>query len=847
MVEDESTSLARESSASPIPSYDPPLRGIVDQNPVILEADVSAAEAALLHAVPCPKEVYDNAERRFVLVAQSDTNPSNYVEELPPSKSTKHPNESNSSNTKDGGNLRPGPANERGTGHPPIGRRRSRQDLPSLQTKVPRELPPQFRRSASAYASTPKDHDAARKPSGSGTPAAESFLSPGIQRGHPKDYLGTTPTPRHASQDFAPRPGTPSSDNRNSAGGDLAGSRPETPLSEKRNSGHFESAARSRRMTNDKLTRPQNLPEDHGRRGGRPPSVHGDRHHYTRGSIQAHRDDYSSSDDEITNSDSDHHYRRRRHHHHSLHPEKENLRSPSRSNRSSLERPLERAGSRAGSRFASPIPSPKVSPSQFAPAEQFDRWEPQIALRDTRRPNSRPVSPLGEARETPRPLDRLNPTGNAVPYRPGSRQSVAMPIPTKKAQSTAPSASFPIPIPTRMNLQPAQDTRRTPSKFEENRPPSARPTASSWQPPPFQPPSSHLEKPIGSFRRFSEEIERGAIVPLPSCPRTTFSRGRNDWLTLPQCPSFDICPSCFNSTIAPTEFRNHFIQAPPRSSSTEVLCDFGSSPWYRIAWLLTLKNRRRDMKLFYGLAHIANTTDPCLGKHEAVRRWHSIVDPKVRTPIQNFDVCYSCVKSIETLLPSIRGIFVRTESHGLQGPARVCDLRFDSKRFIQYFDALETTADKADDDDADPDTRNLASLVRRLSLIDECRRDTELVDARWHTITQLPEFTVCEECFDEVVWPELQEGKAIPAMFAKKQQILPKTSCQLYSERMREVFRKAIDGNDYKLLVSKVRERKTVELAYRANLESMKKQLKVNPQAAGKEIERIIAQWKKWE
>lgn len=233
-----------------------------------------------------------------------------------------------------------------------------------------------------------------------------------------------------------------------------------------------------------------------------------------------------------------------------------------------------------------------------------------------------------------------------------------------------------------------------------------------------------------------------------------------------------------------------------------------------------------------------------------MRQWHSIVDPKTRAPIPNFDVCFSCVKSIETLLPPIKGIFVRTDTHGAHGaPAagRVCDLRFDSKRFIQYFDALETTADRAEEDDGPPDTRSLASLVRRLASIDECQRDTELLDSRWHVITQLPEFTVCEECFDEIVWPELDEGKAIPAMFHKRQQTLPKASCQLYSGRMRAVFSKAVDGDDYKLLASKARERKAVEVAFRSNLADLKRQLKSNPHAVGNQIERVTAEWRKWE
>jgi len=262
---------------------------------------------------------------------------------------------------------------------------------------------------------------------------------------------------------------------------------------------------------------------------------------------------------------------------------------------------------------------------------------------------------------------------------------------------------------------------------------------------------------------------------------------------------------------------------------------------------LTLKEKRRDLKLFYGLADIATRVQPCLGKHEAVRQWHSIIDPKTRAPIHGFDVCYSCVKSVETLLPPLRGIFIRVDSHGSSAAPRICDLRFDSKRFIQYFDALETTADRADYDDVDdPDLRELASLARRLASVPECQHDRELVDRRWHIITQLPEFTVCEECFDEIVWPELEERKAIPLMFNKTLQRIPKASCQLYSTKMRGIFRLAVDSDDYKLLASKARERKTIETAYKANLAELRKNAKGIP-AVEKEIHRIGEEWRKWE
>ena len=811
-------------------------------------------EAARLQSIPYPKEIDDNPERRFVLIPKSDTYAPNEEYEEHPQASTESKEFGNGKATKQE-NLRP-EARADTLPRPPVERRRSRQDLPSLQTKVPRDIPPQFRRSASAYASTPtKDHDETSKPPGPRTPSSEYFLSPDVGRGaHSKDYFNhaSQSAPRYHTQDgFGGR----ATNDRKNAGGPHPGAAP----ADKRNSGNYEGTIRSRSNTNEKLTRPQQLSEEFGfRRSERHPSTNSnrssagsDRPHSPKSSGQPNRRYYSSSEDDLADSsDSEKHHRRRHHRHHkSLRAEDDHdrhLRSPSRSNRSSVE------GERLkpSSRYTSPLQSPKVSPSQIPTTGQFERSETFPQSRDGRRPSSRPVSPLSGSQETPRGSDRLNPSDGTTP-RPKSRQSVVVPIPAKKPETAAPvpHASIPIPIPTRIDLHSPGDTRRSPAIPDENRSSSARPVASpkpNWQPPPFQPPTANLEKPIGSYRRYSEEIERGSVAPLPSCPRTSFSRGRTDWLTLPKCPSFDICPSCFNSIIAPTEFRSLFVPAPRRSPDTEVLCDFGSSPWYRIAWLLTLKERRRDLKLFYGLANIAATAPQCLGKHEAVRQWHSIVDPKTGTPIRNFDVCYSCVKSVETLLPPIRGIFVRTDSHGPPGAPRVCDLRFDSKRFVQYFDALETTADKADDDDGPPDTRHLASLARRWALIEECQHDTELLDRRWHIITQLPEFTVCEECFGEVVWPELEEGKAIPKMFNKNLQRIPKASCQLYSTKMRGIFRLAVDADDYKLLASKARERKTVEAAYKANLAELKRQSKANPMVA-QESKRVTEEWRKWE
>jgi hypothetical protein len=821
--------LARESSSSSkCPSYDPPLRGIIDQVPIILEAGVTKAEAARLQAQPCPKGTDDNPERRFVLIPKSDT------------YSPKEEEDQKSGRRKDAGKsqtpkVKPKREEKKDTlQKPPITRRRSRQDLPSLETKVPRDIPPKFRRSASAYAATPKDRDETPKAHGPRTPSGESFLSPDVSRGK-KDYFGSAPAPRYQG---------PESLSGWAFNGHRPNSRPGTPTAEKRSSGNFESH-RSRHNTNEKLSKSQQLSEEHGSlRTERQPSTHSDRHsagRSSRGSNNSSRRHYSSSDDDIADSDSDKEYKRYEHKSHKAIREEDgydrHLRSPSRSNSSSFDK-------KGSPSYNSPYVSPKVSPTQIPRADQ--PFEMSETFPSDRRNSSRPVSPLSPSPDTPR-TDRLNLLEASKP-RPRSRSNA----PAPKAQPPSPGhhLSLPIPIPSRIDLHSPRETRKSPAipQFDESRPSSTRPPASpkpAWNPGSFQPPSNNLEKPVGSFRRYSEDIEKGSIAPLPSCPRTTSTRGRNDWLTLPNCPSFDICPSCFNSSIAPTEFRSHFVQAPVRPPDAAVFCDFGSSPWYRIAWLLTLKEKRQSLKLFYGLANIAAHEQPCLGKHEAVRKWHSIIDPKTGGSIHNFDVCYSCVKSVEILLPAIKGVFIRTDSHGPS--LRVCDLRFDSKRFIQYFDALEITADRADYRDEDPDTRDLASLTRRFAKLDECQASTDLLDKKWHIITQLPEFTVCPECFHEIVQPEADDRKPIPLLFCKEpKRVLGKVACQLYSAKMRGIFRTAVDADDYKLLASKARERRMVEAAYKANLGELRKRERAGVDVSG-EIRRVEEEWGRWE
>ncbi|KAG4034199.1 hypothetical protein MFRU_003g01720 [Monilinia fructicola] len=866
-VEDEAISLARESPPSSVSSYDPPHRGVIDQYPIILESDVSEGEAERLHTAPRSKEsrdLGDNSERRFVLVPGTDASST--------SKST---------NQDTGEKSRPRGRSEQGkwaenrdeagrikinveptSKPPPLERRKSKQDLPSIQTKIPREIPSQYRRSASAYGSRDQDEISKAYPAPH-TSTGEYFLSPDTvhtPRGQSKDSFGSSAQPvsrNNPLQENSRRRGNSINEKRNSESNfPNKISRPGTPLAQKRNSGNFEVPSRSRRNSNDRTAESPIAPDlsrkfDRLRSGQSERESGSERARSPRRSATSNLQYDSSSDDD---SGSEQNFGRRRHGNRrakDLRPEDDyelRIDSPRANDRSTNH-----------SRLSSPLPSSRTSPNQLPRTEPFERAE---TFPQARRPDSRPVSPFYASQETPR-ADRLNPMSPGLVPRPSSRQSnasesITMPQ-MQQIPAPFPHHVLPIPIPIGIDLHYPVETRRTPPvpQYEDDRPPSTRPAPNDkpyWQPPSFQPsqlPSNNLEKPVGSYRRYSEDVDRGGVRPLPSCPRMNPTTGYQDWLTLPQCPNFDICPSCFNSIIAPTDFRNHFIPAA-RRPEVPIICDFGSSPWYRIAWLLTVKERRNDLGLFYGLANVGATEEPCLGQRDAFNRsWNSIIDPKTGLPIKNFDVCHSCVRSIEVLLPPIRGIFVRTlETAYSSSIPRICDLRFDSKRFVRYFDALETTADDAAYHNSSPDTRALAKLARKFSVLEECQQSADLPDRRWYFITQLPDFTVCEECFDDVVLPELEDGKAIPLMFTKAPQRIQKASCQLYSERMKAVFQKACNSDDYMLLATKARERKNAELAWKVNVAATKRQSResmVSNPLIGREIQRLNDEWRKWE
>ncbi|KAJ4302194.1 hypothetical protein N0V88_002330 [Collariella sp. IMI 366227] len=273
-----------------------------------------------------------------------------------------------------------------------------------------------------------------------------------------------------------------------------------------------------------------------------------------------------------------------------------------------------------------------------------------------------------------------------------------------------------------------------------------------------------------------------ALVQLPECrfksPTPAWNRpGSERFLTLRGAENFLICPDCYLFAFANTIHENRFVPVHIRSGNEVISCDFGSSPWYRLAYLMALKRDIQDMRLLQGIAAVAVRAQACPGDQVAPRVWYSMLAPNARRPIQTFTICLSCARMVEALLPDLEGYFIPLSS--LDQPTRgICELHFapDRKRFFTYFRLMEDTTDRALARRAPPNIVQLADRIREISLPEECRRNTPLLNQKWHVLQKVPELTVCEECFEGFVLPMIEDEESrseVPRNFYKQRMLKP--------------------------------------------------------------------------
>lgn len=781
---------------------EPQHRGSLDQLPIIL---------------PVPEH---NAERRFVLVTSSDADDNLH----PPSQVPLDPPVANAA-------------------QPTLQKRPSRTDLPRLETdvhRIPTPGPtPHIPRTKSATCLDHK-HEVAQDYFGthpeSARPATDAYLSPVIKhatKGRDRAYWNFNPGANAQS----PRGSAPSLSRNPTADGGILGSArsnhsagPAAKMERRQtteaySSGKDRAPSRSRyrpsspspssdrRYSPPKLSRTESSP---ARSRAEPPrSLHRQRSgYYSRSSPP--REDPSHSKDE-------HGSRRSRRKSTVIQDDRPALLSPMGPRPAPLSK----------SRFQppSPLPSPTSSHMPFADYEYVDP-RASTTLKD------RPVSPISPgAGPSPRSRSRLQ-ADNRLPNTGRPRATSRTPSLRSSASYSKPTAALPVTTP--LELGAWQTVPPSPACSRQDSLDTSQQGAGYGQPellcPGQQPPSLPTPRgsavdlvssatPVISLRRYSEDVNTGSLPGLPECPRQRPRLGL-DWYTIPRYENFLICRSCYEHVFYPTEFRDHFVLASPRFRDKEIACDLGTSPWYRIAWLMTRKYRRADLSLVQEMAAlVARQKSPCSGPSRVTRVWYSIIDPETRRCIPKFTVCRPCAEAVETLFPSLRGEFVSVDRAAEPRPGK-CSLHFtpNRNRFLTFFDALESTHDHAVHTGTGPRMQRLAKKLSLFSEVDECPRDEPVRNVQWYMMAHIPEMTICEECFLDVVYPELETqleavvasgpGKGadvspvVRNFYQEPHTIRQLTVCQMASPRMRDLFRRACrrqDGIDF--LDSKVQER----------------------------------------
>lgn len=189
----------------------------------------------------------------------------------------------------------------------------------------------------------------------------------------------------------------------------------------------------------------------------------------------------------------------------------------------------------------------------------------------------------------------------------------------------------------------------------------------------------------------------------------------------------------------------------------------------------------------------------------------------------NFAICSCDRRLAEALFPSMRGYFPRMTTGYSSIPDKyTCSFRTSSRRHIKYMELLLEIDEEAQFSGRRPDIERFVDLARDYAFKGECARDKTSFRKPWHFIPQLPEFTVCEECYDRVIWPGMTSKSlptTIPRLFSKTIQLVPGedqevgSSCCLWSPHMRKVWLRSVEDQDFAYLKRKAVERKKAQIA----------------------------------
>lgn len=450
-------------------------------------------------------------------------------------------------------------------------------------------------------------------------------------------------------------------------------------------------------------------------------------------------------------------------------------------------------------------------------------------------PASAPISPSRDPHASGRPMSERAPAS-----RPRAATVSSAPPPTL-SRSMSKAGERPKSILVHGSQSGLSQAPRTPGSVKFQDLPTEKPTTSQVQVQVQTPAPSRQTSP-------PQRPPNPTGLCITPCPRSAPTAGQTDWYTLKGLTHLDICPSCMGQ-IAHSRFRDFFIPSLAKPTTQKTRCAF-ANPWTRLSWTQMIQKKHDSLEMLYQMTRPPPGTRACPGRVITDQTWYRIVDTETNTYLPRFHVCGTCARNVRVLMPALRDTF----QHCPEPQERACDFVTTSPRFVQFIDLLDDASLRAEADPSRrPDVREFLSYARRKVVLRDCRRDRPTLGA-WHYIPSLPELSVCEDCYDEVVWPLAKKHRPIARMFCTSMRLLPgdgprscrEASCQLYSARMRARFRDAVAKDDFTGLQSISLRRYEAERRF----QDRREELLV---AEGKgydcdeEMRKAIGEWRRWE
>jgi hypothetical protein len=206
------------------------------------------------------------------------------------------------------------------------------------------------------------------------------------------------------------------------------------------------------------------------------------------------------------------------------------------------------------------------------------------------------------------------------------------------------------------------------------------------------------------------------------------------------------------------------------------------------------------------------------------------------------------------VFPELKKVKLLEKPENKLAQEKYCSMWANGKNFYTLANELDRLARyKRKDDLQTQDISTFIEKVKKMSRTRECARDAMLGTALWHFTDRLPEFTICEQCYETIVWPlrdrQIARDIGVTLQEVRVQrpyQHLQGISCQLYSERMRRVFKDAVERNDFEALRNAALARYKMEHYLQENQRRYALDMKAGYDRSN-EIEQNIAYWRQYE